>query len=192
VGPDQPVVSLRIVVHLENHDVAFSAVSRAPLAKLQAYKQRMGWTFPWASSLGDDFNFDFNVSFTEGQQRDEGIEFNYTREPPLQLRGDEPVDAIASRATPDGPIRFAAMAGTDVATYARERPGMSTFVIEDGVIYHLFRLFARRGWPVGHVPVARPRAQGAQRDRRRVVASPRQVRPALRLPTQQPSQQTGG
>jgi len=108
-----------IVVHLENHDVAFSAVSRAPLARLQAYKQRMGWTFPWASSLGDDFNFDFNVSFTEEQQRNEGIEFNYTREPPLQSRSDgEPVDAIASRATPDGPIRFAAMAGTDVATYA--------------------------------------------------------------------------
>jgi predicted dithiol-disulfide oxidoreductase (DUF899 family) len=132
-----------IVVHLENHDVAFSAVSRASLAKLQAYKQRMGWTFPWASSLGDDFNFDFNVSFTEGQQRDEGIEFNYTREPPLQLRGDDPVDAIASRATPEGPIRFAAMAGTDVATYARERPGMSTFVIEDGVIYHTYSAYSR-------------------------------------------------
>ena len=133
-----------IVVHLENHDVAFSAVSRAPLARLQAYKQRMGWTFPWASSLGDDFNFDFNVSFTEEQQRNEGIEFNYTREPPLQSRSDgEPVDAIASRATPDGPIRFAAMAGTDVATYARERPGMSTFVIEDGVIYHSYSAYSR-------------------------------------------------
>src|SRR3979490_1090084 len=57
------------VVHLENHDVAFSAVSRAPLAKLQAFKQRMGWTFPWASSLERDFNFDFNVSVTEEQQR---------------------------------------------------------------------------------------------------------------------------
>ena len=57
------------VVHLANHDVTLSAVSRAPLAKLQAYKRRMGWTFPWASSLGGDFNFDFNVSFTEAQQR---------------------------------------------------------------------------------------------------------------------------
>ena len=132
-----------IVVHLENHDVAFSAVSRAPLAKLQAYKQRMGWTFPWASSLGDDFNFDFNVSFTEEQQREEGIEFNYTREPPLQPRDDEPVDAIASRATPDGPTRFAAMAGTDVASYARERPGMSAFVVEDGVIYHTYSSYSR-------------------------------------------------
>ena len=58
------------VVHLANHDVTLSAVSRAPLAKLQAYKRRMGWTFPWASSFGSDFNFDFNVSFTEEQQRE--------------------------------------------------------------------------------------------------------------------------
>src|ERR1700726_2376900 len=62
-------------VHLANHDVALSAVSRAPLAKLQAYKRRMGWTFPWASSAGGDFNADFNISFTEDQQR-EGIEYN--------------------------------------------------------------------------------------------------------------------
>src|SRR5437899_7754183 len=53
-----------IVVHLENHDVKFWAVSRAPVAKLQSFKRRMGWTFPWASSSGD-FNFDFNVSLTE-------------------------------------------------------------------------------------------------------------------------------
>src|SRR5467141_4987801 len=56
-------------VHLANHDVMLSAVSRAPLAKLQAYKRRMGWTFPWASSFGSDFNFDFSVSLTEKQQR---------------------------------------------------------------------------------------------------------------------------
>src|SRR5439155_1375333 len=65
------------VVHLENHDVTFSAVSRAPLAKLQAYKRRMEWTFPWASALGSDFNFDFNVSITEEQQREGGVEYNY-------------------------------------------------------------------------------------------------------------------
>src|SRR5207253_7906613 len=58
------------VVHLANHDVTLSAVSRAPLAKLQAYKRRMGWTFPWASSSGGDFNFDFNVAITEEQQRE--------------------------------------------------------------------------------------------------------------------------
>src|SRR6202045_3014852 len=65
------------VVHLANHDVTPSAVSRAPLAKLQAYKRRMGWNFSWASSLGSDFNFDFNVSLTEEQQREGGFEYNY-------------------------------------------------------------------------------------------------------------------
>src|SRR5215218_898586 len=69
-----------IAVHLENHDVALSAVSRAPLAKLQEFKQRMGWTFPWASSFRSDFNDDFNVRFTEEQQREGSIEYNYRRE----------------------------------------------------------------------------------------------------------------
>ena len=64
-------------VHLANHDVMLWAVSRAPLAKLQAYKQRMGWSFPWASSDASDFNFDFNVSVTEEQQRAGGAEYNY-------------------------------------------------------------------------------------------------------------------
>ncbi|TIW38265.1 MAG: DUF899 domain-containing protein, partial [Mesorhizobium sp.] len=70
------------VIHLANHDVTLSAVSRAPLGKLKAYKRRMGWTFPWASSHGGDFNFDFDVSFTEEQQREEGIDYNYVREAP--------------------------------------------------------------------------------------------------------------
>src|SRR3954466_7141875 len=68
-----------IAVHLSNHDVMLSAVSRAPLAKLQQYKRRMGWTFPWASSFGSDFNSDFSVRFTEAQQREGGIEYNYRR-----------------------------------------------------------------------------------------------------------------
>jgi predicted dithiol-disulfide oxidoreductase (DUF899 family) len=122
-------------VHLANHDVTLSAVSRAPLAKLQAYKQRMGWTFPWASSFGSDFNADFNVWFTEEQQREGGIEYNYRRE--------EPVAAIPSRSTPDGATLFAAMSGTDAATYTRERPGMSAFLLEDGVVYHSYSTYAR-------------------------------------------------
>jgi predicted dithiol-disulfide oxidoreductase (DUF899 family) len=65
------------VVHLENHDVAMTAVSRAPLDKLQAYKRRMAWSFPWASSLGSDFNYDFNASYTEEQQREGIVEYNY-------------------------------------------------------------------------------------------------------------------
>src|SRR5437868_8638376 len=70
-------------VHLANHDVMLWAVSRAPLAKLHAFKQRMGWTFPWASSGGSDFNSDFGVRLTEEQQR-KGAEYNYQREGPWQ------------------------------------------------------------------------------------------------------------
>src|SRR5208282_4420204 len=67
-------------VHMAHHDVMLWAISRAPLEKLQAYKKRMGWSFPWASSQGGDFNFDFSVSYSQEQQR-EGIEYNFHREP---------------------------------------------------------------------------------------------------------------
>jgi predicted dithiol-disulfide oxidoreductase (DUF899 family) len=128
-------------VHLANHDVMLWAVSRAPLAKLQAYKRRMGWTFPWASSVGGDFNFDFCASYTEEQQREAGIEYNYRREAPMQTRGQEAAEI--SRSTPDGPAKFAAMCGTDAATYIRERPGMSAFALEDGVVYHTYSTYGR-------------------------------------------------
>ena len=122
-----------IVVHLENHDVAFSAVSRAPLARLQTYKQRMGWTFPWASSLDGDFNFDFSVSFTKEQQREGSIEYNYQR-------GGHAMDAAS---VPEPVAQFAATCGTDALTYTRDRPGMSAFVLEDGIVYHTYSSFAR-------------------------------------------------
>src|SRR5258705_2718105 len=77
------------VPHLANHDVTLCAESRAPLAKLQAYKRRMGWTFPLASSFCGDFNLDFAVRFTEERQRDGGIEYNYRREGAWQLRCGE-------------------------------------------------------------------------------------------------------
>jgi predicted dithiol-disulfide oxidoreductase (DUF899 family) len=121
------------VVHLANHDVTLSAVSRAPLAKLQTYKRRMGWTFPWASSLGGDFNFDFNVSFTEEQQREGAIDYNYER-------GGHAMDATT---VPEPVARFAATCGTDASTYSRDRPGMSAFVLEDGVVYHTYSTYAR-------------------------------------------------
>jgi predicted dithiol-disulfide oxidoreductase (DUF899 family) len=128
------------VVHLANHDVMFWAVSRAPLAKLQAYKRRMGWIFPWASSFGGDFNPDFSVSFTEKQQREGGIEYNYHREPAWETRADE---GMASR-MPSTPVADnAGMTGTDAATYTRERPGMSAFALEDGVVYHTYSAYAR-------------------------------------------------
>ena len=122
-------------VHLANHDVMLWAVSRAPLAKLQAYKQRMGWTFPWASSFASDFNADFSVGFTQEQQREGGIEYNYRREPPLPARSVE--DPAAGEAI------FATMSGTDTATYARERPGISAFVLEGGVVYHTYSAYSR-------------------------------------------------
>jgi predicted dithiol-disulfide oxidoreductase (DUF899 family) len=131
-------------VHLANHDVTLCAVSRAPLAKLDAYKQRMGWRFPWASSAGSDFNADFNIAFSQEQQRRGGIEYNYRREEPSaeplagqtvqewQLRGAE------------GPVaQIAAMTGTDIATYTRDRPGLSAFMLEDGVVHHTYSTYAR-------------------------------------------------
>jgi predicted dithiol-disulfide oxidoreductase (DUF899 family) len=122
------------VVHLANHDVMLWAVSRAPLAKLQEYKRRMGWTFPWASSVGGDFNFDFNVSFTKEQQREGSVEYNYRR-------GGHAMDATP---VPEPVAQLAATTGTDPATYTRERPGMSAFVLEDdGVVYHTYSAYAR-------------------------------------------------
>ncbi|WP_315755190.1 DUF899 domain-containing protein [Bradyrhizobium sp. SZCCHNRI2007] len=119
-------------VHLANHDVMLWAVSRAPLAKLKAYKARMGWTFPWASSASSDFNFDFNVAITEEQQRRGGSEYNYRTSPPLGA-GDVPAMVA----------EIAAGAGTDGATFMRDRPGMSAFIIEDGVVYHTYSSYAR-------------------------------------------------
>ena len=133
-----------IVVHLENHDVAFSAVSRAPLAKLQAYKRRMGWTFPWTSSSGSDFNGDFSVWFSEEQQREGGIEYNYRREPPMAgpPRGQTVQEWQQSGG--ESPIaQIAASTGTDIPTYTRDRPGLSAFVLEDGAIYHAYSSYAR-------------------------------------------------
>ena len=131
-------------VHLANHDVALWAVSRAPLAKLQAYKRRMGWTFPWASSLDSDFNSDFNVWFTAEQQRHGGIDYNYRRE--AVAREPLAVASVQERQLRGGeaPVaKMAAMSGTDVATYTRDRPGLSAFVLEDGVVYHTYSTYAR-------------------------------------------------
>jgi predicted dithiol-disulfide oxidoreductase (DUF899 family) len=122
-----------VVVHLANHDVTLMAISRAPLAKLQAYKRRMGWTFPWASAADSDFTADFNVYFTEAQQREGLIEYNYQR-------GGHAMDASQ---IPEPVKQFAATCGTDAPTYTRDRPGLSTFVLEDGEIYHTYSTYAR-------------------------------------------------
>jgi predicted dithiol-disulfide oxidoreductase (DUF899 family) len=136
--------------HLASHDVTLSAVSRAPLAKLEAYKRRMGWTFPWASSFGGDFNADFNASFTEEQQRKGGVEYNYRREAAADaeraLEGQQTGQWREDSASGDdgGPVaEIAAQCGTDAATYTRERPGMSAFVLADGVVYHTYSTYSR-------------------------------------------------
>jgi len=116
------------VVHLENHDVAFTAISRAPLEKLQAYKRRMGWSFPWASSYGSDFNYDFQVSFTEKQLQSGVVEHNFRAMDTRSQLGDQQTLAVY---------------GTDVATTMREAPGMSAFALEDGVVYHTYSAYIR-------------------------------------------------
>ena len=134
-------------IHLANHDVMLWAVSRAPFARLRAYQRRMGWTFPWASSFHSDFNFDFNVGLTAEQQRDGNFEYNYRREPAAKAKrapegretGTWPNDPKSG-----GPIdEIAACCGTDAATYIRERPGLSAFVLENGIVYHTYSAYAR-------------------------------------------------
>ncbi|MGO6937608.1 DUF899 family protein [Rhizobium johnstonii] len=135
-------------VHLENHDVAFWAVSRAPLAKLDAFKQRMGWSFPWASSFGSDFNGDFSVWFSAEQQHQGDVDYNYRREPPAP---EPALEQLAAKTVPEwqprdseAPItQIAAMTGTDVPTYTRDRPGVSAFELIDGAVYHSYSSYAR-------------------------------------------------
>jgi predicted dithiol-disulfide oxidoreductase (DUF899 family) len=115
-------------VHLENHDVMLWAVSRAPLAQLQVYKQRMGWSFPWGSSFGSDFNNDFQVSFTEEQQQAGVVEYNFRAMDTRSDLSDEDVFPVY---------------GTDLDTLNREAPGMSAFALEGGVVYHTYSAYAR-------------------------------------------------
>jgi predicted dithiol-disulfide oxidoreductase (DUF899 family) len=116
------------VVHLANHDVMLWTVSRAPLTKLQGYKRRMGWTFPWASSFGSDFNYDFQVTFTKEQQQSGVVEHNF--------RAMETRSQLSDQQT-------LAVYGTDVATALREAPGMSAFALEDEVVYHTYSAYIR-------------------------------------------------
>ena len=125
-----------ITTHLANHDVMLWAVSRAPITKLQAYKKRMGWTFPWASSSDCDFNFDYKVSFTEEQQRKGDIDYNFRSDDSVMLAGiGQAQNAVTSANS--------VVTGTNLSTYTRDRENMSAFVLEDGVIYHTYSAYAR-------------------------------------------------
>jgi predicted dithiol-disulfide oxidoreductase (DUF899 family) len=122
------------VSHLANHDVTLCAVSRAPLPKLRAYKQRMGWGFPWASSFDSDFNYDFQAAHTTEEWESGAVEYNF-RATDLRPAADEEragLDEFAS-----------SIVGTDYETYRREGPGVSAFVLEDGVVYHTYSAYAR-------------------------------------------------
>lgn len=119
------------IEHLAQHDVMLWAVSRAPLPKLLAFRQRMGWRFPWASSGPSDFNADFNVYFTEAQQQSGEGEYNYQS-------AALPLDAL-----PEPVLQIAASCGTDGPSFTKDRPGMSAFVLEDGVVYHTYSAYAR-------------------------------------------------
>ncbi len=117
------------VAHLADHDVILSAVSRAPLPKIQAYRRRMGWSFPWASSHDSDFNLDFQAGLTVEQQQSGAAEYNF--------------GVSDLRPPPDTGDRDAMTTGVDWATYTREMPGMSAFAVEDGIVYHTYSAYAR-------------------------------------------------
>jgi predicted dithiol-disulfide oxidoreductase (DUF899 family) len=108
------------VPHLNARDVTFLCISRAPLEKLQGYKRRMGWEFPWASSEATDFNFDFQVSATEEQLA------------PFLERGVPPVVA-----------QMAEECGTDPAGYMTEQQALSAFALSDGAVYQTYSAYAR-------------------------------------------------
>jgi len=128
-----------VAVHLANHDVMLWAVSRAPLPKLQAFKSRMGWNFPWASSEGSDFNFDYSVSFTEEQQRDDDVGYNYSK---VGITSREYQVESSATENPEA-TKMAAQCGVNWSTYMQETPGVSAFVLKDGVVYHTYSTYAR-------------------------------------------------
>ena len=141
-------------VHLANHDVSLWAVSRAPLAKLEAYKRRMGWTFPWASSFGDEFNFDFNVSITEAATA--------RRRRRIQLPAQRPPADRGAGSRAGRPVRRVVRnrwAHVHARSAGHER-------LRDRGWRRLPRLFdlcARARRAVGRLSVARSRPQGTQR-----------------------------
>jgi predicted dithiol-disulfide oxidoreductase (DUF899 family) len=122
------------VVHLANHDVTLCAVSRAPLPKIAAYQRRMGWTFPWASAYGSDFNFDYGVAYTKEEWESGAVSANFRAEDlrPATPEAENELDAFAQ-----------SIVGTSWQTYRREGPGVSAFALQDGAVYHTYSAYAR-------------------------------------------------
>ena len=121
------------VVHLKARDTTLLLASRAPLEKLLAYRERMGWSFPWVSSFDSDFNYDFATSRTERELR-EGGEYNFAHYGDLTPTLEHPSPWLAQNA---------ARTGVAVADYVQEAPGMSAFALSDGVVYHTYSAYAR-------------------------------------------------
>ena len=120
-------------VHLANHDVTLWAVSRAPLDKLRMYKRRMGWSFPWASSFGSDFNFDFGVAHTKEEWEAGAVRYNFGEEDLRPAAGQESsLDAFST-----------SLVGTNWETFRREGPGMSAFARQDGDVFHTYSTYGR-------------------------------------------------
>jgi predicted dithiol-disulfide oxidoreductase (DUF899 family) len=109
-----------VLEHLKAKDVTMICVSRAPVDKLDAYRQRMGWDFPWASSFESDFNFDFQQTVPK-----------------------ETVAGWFEGDVPEVPARIAADCGTDPISYMAERPGLSVFTLADGDVYMTYSTTAR-------------------------------------------------
>jgi predicted dithiol-disulfide oxidoreductase (DUF899 family) len=135
-----------VLPHLHARDVTMLYVSRAPLEKLQAYKRRMGWSFPWVSSAESDFNFDFGVSYTDEQVR-EWLEPILEGEPPPIIRHN------------------ATATGTDVYDYLSDVQGLSAFALADGVVYHTYSTYARGvEFLMGYYPILDRAPKGRDED----------------------------
>lgn len=127
-----------VLPHLEARDVTMICISRAPLEKLLAYRQRMGWRFNWASSYDSDFNFDFGVSAAEPQNKvtlplesNEIVAFRLLDD--QQFRNNLPPTVAQNAST----------SGTDVAGYLSEGHGVSVFVREGDSVYHCYSSYTR-------------------------------------------------
>jgi predicted dithiol-disulfide oxidoreductase (DUF899 family) len=134
-----------VVPHLNARDVTMLFVSQAPLEKLQAYKRRMGWAFPWASSANSEFNLDLGYSISE-EQAHEWLAQNLGSLPPI-------VELNASAS------------GTDVAGYLTENPGLSAFVLHDGVVYQTYQTWWRGlEFLMGYYPILDRAPKGRDED----------------------------
>jgi predicted dithiol-disulfide oxidoreductase (DUF899 family) len=134
-----------VLPHLHARDVTMLYVSRAPLRKLQEYKRRMGWSFPWVSSAGSDFNFDFGVSYTDEQVSEH-----------MGPMLDDPPPVIR---------HLADSTGTDVPGYVSEGPGFSAFVLDEGVVYHTYSTQARGlEFLMGYYPILDRAPRGRNED----------------------------